>query len=82
MCVCVLSRSMEICDIIIFAWWMMSSNKSVDDNLHVEGKKKKKKKPVIIISLLNLLFPQVSSEQAKMCVYEWICGLHEIVRCQ
>ncbi len=61
---------------------MMSSNKSVDDNLHVEGKKKKKKKPVIIISLLNLLFPQVSSEQAKMCVYEWICGLHEIVRCQ
>jgi hypothetical protein len=38
-CVCVffLSGSMEICD-IIFGWWMMSSNNSVDDNLHVEEK--------------------------------------------
>jgi hypothetical protein len=38
-CVCFLSGSMEICD-IIFAFWMMSSNNSVDDNLHVEEKKK------------------------------------------
>jgi hypothetical protein len=34
---CFLSGSMKICD-IIFAWWMMSSNNSVDDNLHVEEK--------------------------------------------